>query len=46
MMGAGDTEQMRENLAVLDLDPMSDEELTRMRKIGDFVYGKKLPPTG
>jgi len=41
MMGAANLEQMRENLAVLDYGPMSEEEMNRMRKIGDFVYGKK-----
>lgn len=41
MMGAKNSQQMRENLAVLELGPMSDEEIKRMRKIGDFIYGKK-----
>jgi predicted aldo/keto reductase-like oxidoreductase len=41
MSGAKTVEQMRENLAVLDAGPMSDEELERMRRIGDFVHGPK-----
>jgi hypothetical protein len=31
---------MRENLSVLDSGPMSEDELARMRRIGDHVYGK------
>ena len=34
-------EQMRENLKVLKLGPMNEDELTRMRKIGDYLYRKK-----
>jgi aryl-alcohol dehydrogenase-like predicted oxidoreductase len=41
MMGAKNIQQMRENLAVLDQGPMSNEELNRLRRIGDYVYGKK-----
>ncbi len=39
--GAKTKEQMRENLKVIESGPMSDEELARMRRIGDHVYGKK-----
>jgi predicted aldo/keto reductase-like oxidoreductase len=39
MMGTRTIEQMRENLAVLDRGPMSEEELARMRRIGDHVHG-------
>jgi predicted aldo/keto reductase-like oxidoreductase len=39
MSGAKTAEQMRENLAVLDSGPMSEAELERMRRIGDFVHG-------
>lgn len=42
MMGAKNMEQMRQNLAVLDQGPMTAEELERMRKIGDYVHGKKF----
>jgi len=32
---------MRENLAVLEQGPMTEEELARMRRIGDHVYGRR-----
>jgi len=38
--GPKTVEQMRENLSVLDGGPMSEDELARMRRIGDHVYGK------
>jgi aryl-alcohol dehydrogenase-like predicted oxidoreductase len=41
MTGARTAEQMRENLAVLDSGPMTDAEMARMRRIGDFIYGPK-----
>lgn len=41
MTGTKTVEQMRENLAVLEQGPMSDEELQRMRRIGDHIYGRK-----
>ena len=41
MSGAKTVEQMRENLTVLDSGPMIGAELERMRRIGDFVYGRK-----
>jgi predicted aldo/keto reductase-like oxidoreductase len=41
MSGARTVEQMRENLSVLDSGPMTEAELKRMRRIGDFVYGRK-----
>jgi predicted aldo/keto reductase-like oxidoreductase len=41
MSGAKTLEQMRGNLAALDAGPMSEAELERMRRIGDFVYGRK-----
>lgn len=39
MTGARSVEEMRENLSVLDRGPMSEEELVRMRRIGDHVHG-------
>jgi aryl-alcohol dehydrogenase-like predicted oxidoreductase len=41
--GAKTLEQMRENLKVLDMGPMTEEEMARMRRIGDFIRsrGKK-----
>lgn len=41
LMGARNIEQMRENLSVLERGPMSEEELERMRRIGDFLHSKK-----
>jgi predicted aldo/keto reductase-like oxidoreductase len=41
MTGPRTVEEMRQNLAVLEQCPMTDEELTRMRRIGDHVYGRK-----
>ncbi len=40
MMGAKNLDQMRQNLKVLDSGPMTEEELERMRRIGDHIYGK------
>ena len=40
MTGAKTVEQMRENLKVLDMGTISEEELARMRRIGDFVRSK------
>jgi aryl-alcohol dehydrogenase-like predicted oxidoreductase len=39
--GAKTLEQMRANLAGLEAGPMSETELTRMRRIGDHVHGSK-----
>jgi predicted aldo/keto reductase-like oxidoreductase len=41
--GAKTAEQMRENLGVLDVGPMSQDELARMRRIGDHGHGRKRP---
>jgi aryl-alcohol dehydrogenase-like predicted oxidoreductase len=38
MMGAKDIAQMRENLAVLEQGPLSDEEMARARLIGGYNY--------
>lgn len=38
MMGARSIEQMEENLKTLDQGPMTEEELKRMRKIGDYIH--------
>lgn len=40
MTGARTTEMMRENLETLDAGPLSAEEMERVRRIGDHVYGK------
>jgi aryl-alcohol dehydrogenase-like predicted oxidoreductase len=41
MTGPKTLDQMRQNLAVLESGPMSEEELARLRHIGDFVHRKK-----
>jgi aryl-alcohol dehydrogenase-like predicted oxidoreductase len=41
MSGPKTLEQMRENLALLDSGPLDGAELERIRRIGDWVYGKK-----
>ena len=38
MVGTRTLEQMREDLTTLETDAMNEEELTRMRKIGDYLY--------
>ena len=40
MSGPKTVEQMRENLSVLDGGLMSEDEIARMRRIGDHVLGK------
>ena len=39
MTGARSRQQMHENLEVLETGPMSEDELARMRTIGDFIHG-------
>jgi aryl-alcohol dehydrogenase-like predicted oxidoreductase len=40
MTGARNQKMMRENLETLESGPLSPEEMERIRKIGDFIYGK------
>ena len=40
MTGARSMEMMRQNLETLDPESLSDEEMERIRRIGDHVYGK------
>lgn len=40
MTGARSLEMMRENLETLDSGPLTQEEMERIRRIGDHVYGK------
>jgi aryl-alcohol dehydrogenase-like predicted oxidoreductase len=40
MTGARTPEMMRENLETLDAGPLTKEEMERIRKIGDHLYGK------
>jgi aryl-alcohol dehydrogenase-like predicted oxidoreductase len=41
MTGARSHEMLRENLATLDLGPLTENEMERIRGIGDYIYGKK-----
>jgi aryl-alcohol dehydrogenase-like predicted oxidoreductase len=40
MTGARSHEMLRENLMTLQMGPLNEEEMLRIRKIGDHVYGK------
>jgi predicted aldo/keto reductase-like oxidoreductase len=40
MMGAKTNDQMRENLKALEMGPLNEAEMARMKKIGDFLYKK------
>lgn len=40
MSGAKSIDEMRQNLTVLDAGPLSPDELARMRRIGEHVYGR------
>lgn len=40
MTGPKNMEEMDAALKTLDLGPLSDEEMERVRRIGDFIYGK------
>jgi aryl-alcohol dehydrogenase-like predicted oxidoreductase len=40
LTGTRSIEMMRENLRTLELGPLSGEEMDRVRRIGDHVYGK------
>lgn len=40
MTGARSLEMMRENLETLERGPLSPEEMERIRRIGDHLYGK------
>ena len=42
LCGPKNTKQMREALRSLDLGPMDESELRRMRKIGDHIRGKAI----
>lgn len=39
MTGPKTVDQMRENLKTLDLGPLNEEEMGRLRRIGDHVHG-------
>ncbi len=40
MMGVKNLAMFRQNMAELEKGPMSEEELARMREVGDIVYGR------
>ncbi len=40
MTGARSHQMMKENLETLESDPLTPEEMERIRRIGDHVYGK------
>jgi aryl-alcohol dehydrogenase-like predicted oxidoreductase len=40
MVGARSLDQMRENLRTLELSPFNEDELSRIKKIGDYLYKK------
>jgi predicted aldo/keto reductase-like oxidoreductase len=41
MSGARTTDQMMQNLRILEQGPMTEEELGRVRRIGDHIYGRR-----
>lgn len=41
MTGTKTIEQLRENLSVLDKGPLTEADLARMRRIGDFIHAGK-----
>jgi aryl-alcohol dehydrogenase-like predicted oxidoreductase len=41
LTGPKTTEQMRENLKAVEMGPLNDEEMDRIRKIGSYIYNKK-----
>jgi len=43
LCGPADRKQMREGVRALELGPLDAEELERMRRIGDHVYGHHRP---
>ena len=43
LCGPANREQMQEALCALDAGPLAPDELTRMRRIGDHVYGRYSP---
>jgi len=38
MMGVKNTEQMKENLKTLEMGPLNEEEMKRVRRIGDYLH--------
>ena len=46
MTGARSLQMMRENLGILDAGPLNPEEMERIRRIGDHLYGKPRNEAG
>ena len=46
MTGVRSLEMMRENLRVLDSSPLTSEEMERVRRIGNHLYGKPRKAAG
>ena len=44
MCGPRNEEQMREALRTLELGPLSEKEMQRVRRVGDRIYGKRRKP--
>ena len=43
LCGPSNREQMQEALRALDAGPLDAEEMARMHRIGNYVYGKYKP---
>ncbi len=43
LCGPADQEQMEEALRALELGPLDPEEMERMHRIGDHIYGRHKP---
>jgi predicted aldo/keto reductase-like oxidoreductase len=41
MTGARTVDQMMQNLKILEQSPMTEDEIVRMRRIGDHIYGRR-----
>ncbi len=41
MLGAKNREEMRENLTALDLGPLTETEINRINRIGDYLHRRK-----
>jgi aryl-alcohol dehydrogenase-like predicted oxidoreductase len=44
MAGPKNLEEMREALAALQLGPLSEEEMARMQRIGDYIHSHHKHP--
>jgi predicted aldo/keto reductase-like oxidoreductase len=46
MTGARTIDEMRQNLSLLEEEPMTGKELARMRRIGNHIYGRRSSIAG